>query len=60
MSELEEGLIIVGVYLFFLSGVTIWILMAYFSVRIHRIIKRADKIVKYIDENEEEARKYRG
>jgi hypothetical protein len=58
MSNLHEGLVIVGVYLFFLSAVSLPFLIAYFSMRISKVIKKADKLVDYATEQETEARKY--
>lgn len=59
MSNIEEGLVTVAVYMFFLSAVSLPLLIAYFSRKINRVINKADKLVDYANEQETEARKYR-
>lgn len=58
MSEQEEVLLVVSVYAFVLVVFTMPILIAYLFVKITRTIKRANKILDYIYESEEESRKY--
>lgn len=58
MDEYTEGVFIVAVYIFVVVAFSLPFLVAYLFVRINRTINRAKKILDYVTESEEEARKY--
>jgi len=58
MDEYTEGIFVVAVYLFVVVAFSLPPLIIYFVMRIRSIIKRADNILTYVEENEKEARKY--
>ena len=58
MDEYTEGIFVVAVYLFVVVAFSLPPLIIYFVMRIRNIIKRADNILTYVEENEKEARKY--
>lgn len=58
MSEQDEGLLVIAVYVFVITVFTLPFVITYLFVRINRIINRATKILDYVAESEEEARKY--
>lgn len=58
MDEYTEGLFIVAVYLFVAVAFSLPPLVLYFVIRIRKIIKRADNILNYVEQSEEENRKY--
>lgn len=58
MDEYTEGLFIVAVYLFVAVAFSLPPLVVYFAIRIRRLIKRADKVLTYVEQSEEESRKY--
>ena len=58
MDEYTEGIFVVAVYLFVVVAFSLPPLVIYFIIRIRRIIKRADNILNYVEQNEQESRKY--
>lgn len=58
MSEADEGILVIAVYVFVITVFTLPFVITYLFVRINRIINRATKILDYVAESEEEARKY--
>jgi len=58
MDEYREGLFVIAVYVFMIVAFSLPPLIVYFAIRIRNIIKRADKILNYVEQSEEETRKY--
>lgn len=58
MDEYTEGLLVVAVYLFVATAFSLPALIIYLYVRINRTVKRANKILEYVEEAEQETRKY--
>ena len=58
MDEYTEGIFVFAVYLFVVVAFSLPPLVIYFIIRIRRIIKRADNILSYVEENEKEANKF--
>lgn len=58
MSEYEEGIFIIAVYLFVIVVFTLPFLVTYLFIKISRTVNRANKILNYVEEGEEDARKY--
>lgn len=58
MTEYEEGIFIVAVYLFVITAFTLPFLISYLFIKVSRTVKRANKVLDFIYENEEEQRKY--
>ncbi len=58
MGEKEEALLVVAVYAFVVIVATLPFLITYLFIRISRTIKRANKVIEYLYESEQEARKY--
>lgn len=59
MSEQDEAILVIAVYVFVVIVFTLPFVITYLFVRIHKIVNRANKILSYVEENEEEARKYK-
>jgi hypothetical protein len=58
MSEYNEGLLVVAVYVFVATAFTLPIVIMYLFIRISKIINRAHKLLTYVEQSEEESRKY--
>lgn len=58
MNEYEEGMLVVAVYVFVVTVFTMPFLITYLFVKISRTVKRANKLLEFIYESEEETRKY--
>ena len=58
MNEYEEGLLVIAVYVFVITVFTLPFLITYLFIRIARTVKRANKLIQYIYEEETESRKY--
>lgn len=58
MDEYTEGLLVVAVYLFVATAFSLPALIIYLYVRINRVIKKANAILTYVEQSEEESRKY--
>jgi hypothetical protein len=58
MSEYEEGIFIIAVYLFVVVVFTLPFLVTYLFIKISRTVNRANRILTYVEETEEDARKY--
>lgn len=58
MNEYEEGMLVIAVYVFVVTVFTLPFLITYLFIKISRTIKRVNRVLEYIYENEEEARKY--
>lgn len=58
MNEYEEGMLVVAVYVFVVTVFTMPFLITYLFVKISRTVQRANKLLSYVEEAEEETRKY--
>lgn len=58
MDEYTEGLFVVAIYLFVVVAFSLPPIIIYLYVRIMRTIKKANKILEYVEQSEEESRKY--
>ncbi len=58
MNEYEEGMLVIAVYVFVATVFTMPFLITYLFVKISRTVKRANKLLEFIYEGEEETRKY--
>lgn len=58
MSEYEEGMLVIAVYVFVVIVFTLPFLIGYLFLKIHRVVKRATKILEYVEESEVESRKF--
>ena len=58
MSEHDEAILVIAVYVFVVIVFSLPFLITYLFVKIHKTINRANKILSYVEEGEVEARKY--
>jgi len=58
VEEYNEGLFAVAVYLFVATAFSLPFVIVYLFVKISKVIIRANKVLDYIHEGEEETRKY--
>lgn len=58
MNEYEEGLLVVAVYVFVVTVFTLPFLITYLFIKITKTVNRANKLLGYLYESEEESRKY--
>lgn len=58
MNEREEALLVIAVYVFVVTVFTMPFLITYLFVKISRTVQRANKLLSYVEEAEEETRKY--
>ncbi len=58
MEEYNEGLFAVAVYLFVATAFSLPFVIVYLFVKISKVIIRANKVLTYIQDGEEEAKKY--
>lgn len=59
MKEYEEGLLTIAIYVFIITSFALPFIIGRVYYKIVRTISRADKILRYVQQNEEDARKYR-
>ena len=58
MEEYNEGLLVIAVYIFVATAFSLPIVIVYLFIRIRNVIDRAHKLLDYIQDEEDEARKY--
>lgn len=58
MSEYEEGMLIIAVYVFIVTVFTLPFLVTYLFVKFNRTLNRANKVLTFIHDEEIESRKY--
>lgn len=58
MSEHEEGMLIIAVYVFIVTVFTLPFLIGYLFLKITKTVNRAIKVLDYVEESEIETRKY--
>lgn len=59
MTEMEEALITIAIYVFIISCFSLPLIIARLYYKANRTINRADKLLDYVQTSEEDARKYR-
>lgn len=59
MSEIEEVMITIAVYVFFITCISLPFIVARLYYKANRTINKADKILTYVQNSEEDNRKYR-
>lgn len=59
MEQYQEGLLTIAIYIFIITAFSLPFIVARVYYKIIRVISRADKLLKYAQQNEEESRKYR-
>lgn len=58
MSEYNEGLLVIAVYIFVATAFALPAVIVYLFIRVSRLINRAHKLLDYVYEAENETRKY--
>lgn len=58
MEEYNEGLLVIAVYVFVVTAFSLPFVIGYLFYRISKAINKANKLINYIYEVEEETRKY--
>ena len=58
MDEEVEALFVIAIYVFMITAFTTPFLIGYLFIKISRTVKRANKVLDFIHENEEETRKF--
>lgn len=58
MSEYEEGMLVIAVYVFVVTVFTLPFLVTYLFVKFNRTLNRANRVLTFIQDGEEEQRKY--
>ena len=58
MSEYDEVIFVVAVYVFIVTALTMPFLVGYLFYRINKTVNRATKILDYVEDSEVENRKY--
>lgn len=58
MDEYTEGLFVIAVYLFVVVAFSLPPLIIHLYIRITRTINKANRLIEFIYESEEESRKY--
>lgn len=58
MGEQDEAILVVAVYVFVVTVFTLPVVLVYLFFKISKLIKRATKIISYVEESEIESRKY--
>lgn len=58
MSEYEEGMLVIAVYVFVATVFTLPFLAGYLFIKFNRTLNRATRVLTFIENEEEEKRKY--
>lgn len=56
--EYDEGMLAIAVYVFVVTVFTLPFLITFLFIKVSKTIARANKILSYVEEAEEETRKY--
>lgn len=59
MNQYEEGLLTIAIYLFIITAFALPFIVGSLYYKANRTINKADKILRYVQQNEEDSRKYR-